>query len=118
MKKIFMFLLAVLRAPLDALDHMIEERRLVRRALVVWAAALITIVTMEILGVLGKMNEITASVTSFYLGVTALLTAVVGFYQWSRERDEKRDEEWRQRRAERSENRAERAEVREDARLD
>jgi hypothetical protein len=86
--KILTRIFCLLRAPLDFLDHLVEERKLVRRALVVWAAALITIVTLDVLDVMRKMEEVTTPVTSFYLGVTALLTAVVGFYQWSREKDD------------------------------
>lgn len=90
--KIFNRILYLLRAPFDLLDHLIEERKLVRRALVLWAAALITVVTYDILTLIDKMDELTTPVTSFYLGVTALLTAVIGFYQWSREKDDKREE--------------------------
>ena len=90
--KILQYLGRALWAPLDLLDHLIEDRKLVRRALVRWAAGLITFVTIEVVAVVGKMSEITASVTSFYLGVTGLLTAVVGFYQWSREKDGKRED--------------------------
>lgn len=85
------FLIRCIRAPLDLLDHLVEERKLVRRALVVWAAGLITFVTLEVVSVLGKMDEVTAPVTSFYLGVTGLLTAVIGFYQFQREQDDKRE---------------------------
>lgn len=86
------FILCVLRSPFDFLDHLVEERKLVRRGLVVWAAGLITLVTLEVAAVLGKMSEITTPVVSFYLGVTALLTAVIGFYQFQREKDDKRQE--------------------------
>jgi uncharacterized membrane protein len=86
--RLLRFLWRAACAPLDLLDHLIEERKLVRRLLVVWAACLITFVTLEIIAVLSKMSEITGPVTSFYLGVTALLTAVIAFYQWSREKDD------------------------------
>jgi hypothetical protein len=76
---------------LNFLDHLIENRKAIRRTLVVWAAGLITIVTYDILTVVKKMDEVTTPVVSFYLGVTALLTAVIGFYQWSRERDQQSD---------------------------
>jgi hypothetical protein len=88
LSKVAGLIVRCVRAPLDLLDHLVEERKLVRRALVLWAAGLITFVTLEVVDVLGKMSEITAPVTSFYLGVTGLLTAVIGFYQWSRERDD------------------------------
>ena len=83
----------IIRAPLELLDRLIEDHKLVRRSLVLWAAGLITFVTIEVAAVLGKMNEITGSVTSFYLGVTSLLTAVIAFYQWSREKDREREDE-------------------------
>lgn len=70
------------------LSNLVENRKLVRRLLVLWAVSLITFVTLEVVTVLGRMSEITGAVTSFYLGVTALLTAVVAFYQWSREKDD------------------------------
>lgn len=84
----------ILRAPLAAglavlrfFDRLVEDHKLIRRTLVVWAAGLITVVTYDILDVLGKMDELTTPVVSFYLGVTALLTTVIGFYQWARERE-------------------------------
>lgn len=95
MKAFFLFLMNVLRMPLDFLDYLIEERRLVRRLLVVWAVGLITTVTYDILDLVKKMDEVTTPVVSFYLGVTALLTAVIGLYQFLRQRDDEREEKRR-----------------------
>lgn len=88
-------MIAIVRAPFDLLDYLIEERRLVRRLLVVWAVGLITTVTYDILELVKKMDEVTTPVVSFYLGVTALLTAVIGLYQFLRQKDDEREEKRR-----------------------
>jgi hypothetical protein len=90
--KIFDRILYWLKAPFVLLDHLIEERRLIRRLLVLWSVCLITVVTLDVLAVMRKMEEVTTPVTSFYLGVTALLTAVIGFYQFMRQQDDNREE--------------------------
>lgn len=71
------------------IDRLVEQHKAVRRGLVIWAACLIWFVTHEVVTVMRNMTEITAPVVSFYLGVTALLTAVIGFYQWGREKDDR-----------------------------
>ena len=74
---------------LKTIDNLVEQHKAVRRLLVLWAAIMITYVTHEIVLVMRYMKEVTGPVTTFYLGVTALLTAVIAFYQWSRDKDSK-----------------------------
>lgn len=81
-------LIEILMWPLELLDALVERHKAIRRFLVLWAVWLITVVTNEIVIVVSSMDEITPSVASFYLGVTALLTAVIGFYQFMRGKDD------------------------------
>lgn len=67
-----------------ACDRLFNEQKLVRRLLVLWAVCLITWVTLQ---VFADLKLVTAPVASALATVTALLTVVVGFYQWSRGRE-------------------------------
>lgn len=70
----------------DWVDHLFNQHKLVRRFLVFWATGLITVVTLHLF-VYGDWKEITGAVATAYASVTALLTAVLGLYQWSRNKE-------------------------------
>lgn len=61
----------------QAIERLFEVHKLVRRVMVAWAMALITIAALE-------PERYT---DAKFLAVIGLLTAVIGHYQWSRSRD-------------------------------
>ena len=71
---------------LNWVDRLFNEHKLVRRGLVVWAIWLITVITLL---VFADMDKITAPVAAALASITALLTVVVGLYQWSRDKEDK-----------------------------
>ncbi len=68
------------------IDCLFNQHKAVRRGLVLWAVCLITFVTII---VFWEFDKITAPVASAYATVTALLTVVLGLYQWSRDKEKK-----------------------------
>lgn len=69
---------------MQACDRLFNEQKLVRRLLVLWAVCLITWVTLR---VFADVTLITAAAATALATITALLTVVIGFYQWSRGQD-------------------------------
>jgi len=70
----------------DWIDRLFNKHKFVRRGLVLWAVCLITFVTITIFL---QLDKITAPVASALGTITALLTVVLGLYQWSRDREDK-----------------------------
>lgn len=68
------------------IGRLFNQHKLVRRLLVLWAICLITTVTFK---VFNNISEITPAVSAALGTITALLTVVVGLYQWSRTREDK-----------------------------
>ena len=68
-----------------ACDKALNEQKAVRRLLVLWAVCLITWVTVQLFTVPAEIT--TAAATAFGL-VTAILTAVITHYQWSRKNED------------------------------
>jgi hypothetical protein len=66
------------------LHELFEEYKIVRRILVLWAIVTITWTTVLIFT---NLALITAPVAAAYGTNVGLLTTVIAFYQWSRERD-------------------------------
>lgn len=77
---------AMLIGLLDFIGLLFEKYKLARRLLLVWAAGLITYSLVEFWKHLEHISDPAARVIIAVLG---LLTVVIGFYQWSRERDAK-----------------------------
>lgn len=69
------------------LDSFFERHKGARRIALVWALALITYVTHAVFSDLGA---VTAPVASAYGITVGVLSAVIGFYQWSRAQDERK----------------------------
>lgn len=67
------------------LESLFEDHKLVRRLLIVWAAVLITWVTVRVFTDLSAIT--TAAVSAFGL-VVGILATVIGHYQWARQRDD------------------------------
>jgi len=63
-----------------------EKYKMVRRLALLWALALITYATHAMFADIGA---ITGPAAGAYATVTALLTAVIGLYQWQRHADDK-----------------------------
>lgn len=68
------------------IECLFEAHKLVRRLLVAWAMVLITWVVTR---VFGDLAQITAPVATALATVTAILTAVLGFYQWARQNEDR-----------------------------
>jgi predicted metal-binding membrane protein len=68
------------------IDRLFNQHKFVRRGLVLWAIFLITLVT---LAVFEDVTKITPAVVSALGAITALLTVVLGLYQWSRNKEDK-----------------------------
>ena len=70
---------------LNWIDDLFNKHKFVRRALVLWAIYLITMVTFI---VFEDVTKITPAVVTALGTITALLTAVLGLYQWSRNKED------------------------------
>jgi len=66
-------------------DHLFNQHKLVRRLLVIWAVLLITWVVVQ---VFSDLTLITAAVATALGMITAILSVVIGHYQWSRGQDD------------------------------
>ena len=66
------------------LHRLFEEYKVVRRVIIIWIVYLITRITYI---VFSDMEAVTGAVASAYASLVGLLAVVIGFYQWSRERD-------------------------------
>lgn len=66
------------------ITDLFEKHKLIRRLLVIWAIVMITIV---IFWVFDDVTKITAPVASSLGLVIGILATVIGFYQWSRNKD-------------------------------
>lgn len=64
--------------------RLLENHKLVRRLLVLWACLLITVVTFV---VFRDLAQVTAPVAAAYSTVVGILSCVLGFYQWTRHRE-------------------------------
>ena len=69
-----------------AIERLFEKHKLVRRLLVFWSVALITWVVLR---VFSDLTLVTVAVATALATITALLTAVLAFYQWSRQNEDK-----------------------------
>jgi predicted metal-binding membrane protein len=67
------------------LDAFFERHKGARRIALLWAMALITYATHQLFADVTAINQ---PAVAAYGIVTGLLTAVIGFYQWNRARDE------------------------------
>lgn len=76
---------AVIVGLLDFIGLLFEKYKFARRLLLIWAAALIT---YSLVSFWQHVDTITDPVAKVIIAVLGLLTVVIGFYQWSRERDE------------------------------
>lgn len=68
----------------ELVECLFEKHKLVRRSLVYWAATIITLATYAIFK---EPTSITAASATALATVTGVLTAVIGFYQWDRNKD-------------------------------
>lgn len=66
------------------INDLFIKHKFVRRTLVVWSVLLITWVVSV---AFTNLDKLTAPVAAALGSVTAMLTVVIGFYQWSRGRD-------------------------------
>ena len=75
---------------MGAIDRLANKQRLFRRIVLLWACWLITVVALR-----ATEPEVLSSVTTaggvIVTGVIGILTTVIGFYQWHRQKNE-RDE--------------------------
>ena len=69
-------------------DRLFNKHKLVRRLLVFWAASLITWV---IVTVFTNLDLVTGNVVTALSIVVGLLTTAIGFYNYQRKLDERRD---------------------------
>lgn len=69
------------------LDAFFERHKGARRLALVWALILITYATHQMFS---DVAAITAPSATAYATLTGLLSAVIGFYQWSRAKDDER----------------------------
>ena len=67
-------------------ECLFEKHKLVRRLLVFWS---VTLITWVITRVFDDLSQLTAPVAAALATVTGLLTAVIAFYQWSRQFEDK-----------------------------
>lgn len=68
-----------------AASSLVEDHKAVRRLIIIWATSLITWVTWQLFH---DPTTITAPGAAAYASVTALLTAAIGLYQWTRAKEE------------------------------
>jgi hypothetical protein len=74
----------LIRRALEFIGLLFEEYKAARRVLLIWACILITVSVDRFWDSLPMITEPVAKVLIVILG---LLGVVLGFYQWSRERD-------------------------------
>lgn len=74
-------------SPGRALDALFERHKLVRRAALVWACWLISVVVLRVTET-EALPHITGPVATVVGAVIGILTVVVGLYQWLRARDD------------------------------
>jgi len=73
----------------ELVECLFERHKFVRRSLVYWAATIITLATYAIF----KTPEaITTASAAALATVTGVLTVVIGFYQWDRNKDKGGDD--------------------------
>lgn len=67
-------------------ERLINKHKFIRRAALVWACWLITVVVLRVTEpeVLPMINAAVATIVTAVIGI---LTAVIGFYQWSRHKE-------------------------------
>lgn len=70
------------------IDRLWNEHKFARRAVLVWACWLITVVVLRVTKpeVLGHISAPVASVVAAVIGI---LATVIAFYQWSRQNEDK-----------------------------
>lgn len=71
-------------------NRLFNAHKFVRRATLAWACWLITVVVLRVTDpeVLQHVNAAVATIVSAVIGI---LATVIGFYQWSRSKEEHRD---------------------------
>jgi len=67
------------------LDSFFEKHKGARRTALLWAMCLITYATHKMFD---DVTNITSASATAYATICALLTTVIAFYQWSRNKDE------------------------------
>jgi hypothetical protein len=65
------------------IEKLFEKHKLVRRGLLVWVCWLITILCLRVSDP-AMLPLLTTQVVAFISLVIGMLTAILGFYQWSR----------------------------------
>jgi len=80
-----LFIWALFIGVLEFIGLLFEKYKFARRLLLIWASWLIT---YSIIQFWSKLDHITDPAARVIIAVFGLLTVVIGFYQWSRERDE------------------------------
>lgn len=72
------------------IHKLFNTHKLTRRLVLLWACWLITVVVLRVTNpeVLEHVNGATATIVT---GVIGILTTVIAFYQWSRQREEEND---------------------------
>lgn len=73
---------------MNILERLFEKHKFVRRAIVVWACWLITIVMLRVTEP-GSLPYLSASVAAVVATIVGVLATVLGFYQWSRDTEDK-----------------------------
>ena len=68
------------------IDRLFNQHKLVRRLLVFWAIGLITAVVVVFMHKMGSIQTADATVI---VSVVGLMSLVLGFYQWSRDKDDR-----------------------------
>lgn len=63
-----------------------EKHKLMRRLMLVWACALITVVVLRVTRP-EVLTDVSASVATVVTAVIGILTTVIGFYQWTRHKE-------------------------------
>lgn len=73
------------------LDKLVNEQKLFRRLVLIWACWLITVVVLRVTDP-AVIPHVTAAVATVVTGVIGILATVIAFYQWHRQaqdRDQK-----------------------------
>lgn len=68
-------------------DRIFNHHKAVRRLTLVWACWLITVVVLRVTRE-DLLTELNGYVISIVTAVIGILSTVIGFYQWSRRRDD------------------------------
>lgn len=72
----------------NIVDRLVNEHKLIRRLSLVWACWLISVVVLRVTRP-ESLEHVTDAVAAVVIAVIGILATIVGFYQWSRQRDDK-----------------------------